>query len=441
MRPVTRPAGGLVSAVRPGAIAEEMGIEPGDRIVSINGHRLRDVIDYQFYRADEQLTLVVERSGLEHTLEIDRDYDEELGLEFCEPLFDGLVECQNRCPFCFVQQMPKGMRRTLYIRDDDYRYSFLLGNYVTLTNLGDKDWRRIGEQRLTPLYVSIHATDLNVRRRVLGNPTAPDIVEQIERLGSMGIDVHGQVVISPGVNDGPELQRTIAESLALWPTIQTLAVVPVGITRFHRSRIRTLDPSDASSALDTVQAISSRARGRTGGTWLYPSDELYLLAGRPIPDSSHYDSEAQWENGVGMVRALLDDWTSLQGGLKQRVGATPITLVCGTLVAPILDPMAKDLGRRLGADVRVVPVPNAFFGDTVTVSGLLTAVDVLSRLSNVRPLGHVYLPRAMFDAAGYLTLDDVSLDDVRSRLGAPVSLVESMSQVVAALECDKDVLE
>lgn len=231
---MARNRGGRISAVADGSVGEEIGLEPGDLLVSINGHALRDVIDYQFYSAEEDLLLVVERAGRRHRLEVERDYDEDLGLSFAEPVFDGMRLCRNRCPFCFVAQLPAGLRRTLSLRDDDYRYSFLSASYITLTNLTEEDWLRIDEQHLSPLYVSIHASDLAARRALLGNPTAPDVMAQLGRLGQMGITVHGQIVVSPGLNDGEVLWRTIDDVAALWPTVQTLAVVPVGLTAFHR---------------------------------------------------------------------------------------------------------------------------------------------------------------------------------------------------------------
>jgi putative radical SAM enzyme (TIGR03279 family) len=241
--------GGVIAAVLPDGVGAEVGLEPGDILLSINGHPLCDVLDYRFYSAEEELDLIVERAGERHRIEIERDYDEALGIEFSAPLFDQLRLCNNHCPFCFVQQMPKGLRRSLYLHDDDYRTSFLSGSFVTLTNLTETDWRRIVEQHLSPLYVSIHATDLAARRAVLGNPNAPDIVEQLRRLGQMGIQVHGQIVISPGVNDGEVLRRSIEGISALWPTVRTLALVPVGLTRYHRGGVRLLRPNEAANIL------------------------------------------------------------------------------------------------------------------------------------------------------------------------------------------------
>ena len=427
-------AGGAISSVHPDSIGAEIGLEPGDRLLSINGHALRDQVDFQYYGAEEELALVVERAGQRHRISVERDYDEDLGIEFAEPVFGGLRLCTNRCPFCFVQQMPKGMRRSLYVHDDDYRYSFLLGNFVTLTNLTEEDWQRIGEQRLSPLFVSIHATDLDVRRQLLGKPDAPDILEQLSRLSRAGIVVHGQIVIVPGINDGDVLRCSIADLAGLWPTVQTLALVPVGLTRFHRGDIHNLDGEDARRALDTVAEFSPLIRQRFDSTWLYPSDELYLLAGAPLPDAAFYDDSAHLENGVGMVRGLLDDWAEAREGLTRGdLTGRCITLVCGTLIAPILSEPVAALAEETGLWVDLVPVTNRFFGETVTVSGLLTGGDVLAVLSG-RELGEiVFLPRAMFDADGERTLDDLGLDSLSEELGVPVALVSTMSEVLGSL--------
>jgi len=426
--------GGHVAQVEPGSIAEEIGIRPGDLLVSINGHPLRDVIDYQFYGAEEELELHIRRGNRVHRVQVERGYEEDLGLRFTEPLFDGLRECVNRCPFCFVAQMPRGLRRSLYVRDDDYRLSFLQGTFVTLTNLEEDDWQRIGEQHLSPLYVSIHATDLRVRRALLGNPHAPDIMAQLRRLERINITVHGQIVIVPGQNDVAILEQTVRSLLNLWHTVQSLAVVPVGLTRLCREPLRTLTPAEATDVLALVGQLEPDIRQRTGRTWLYPSDEMYLLAGVDVPGASFYDEPAQRENGVGLVRALLDDWEATIGDLKQDMfSGVRATLVCGTLIAPTLQDLAKEAGSITGARLSVLPVPNRFFGSTVTVSGLLTGQDVLDVLQARELADVVCIPRSMLDEAGERTLDDMTVDGLSQELGVPVEPVSSMSDIVDLL--------
>lgn len=426
-----KPRGGVIAAVAPGSIGAEIGLEPGDVLEAVNGHPLRDVIDYRYYTAEEELSLVVSRGSERFTLEIERDYDEELGLTFTEALFDGLRECNNHCPFCFVRQMPPGLRRALYVRDDDYRASFLSGSFITLTNLTEEDWARIGEQRLSPLYVSIHSSDLELRRLLLGNPQAPDVMMQLRRLGEMGISVHGQIVIIPGMNDGEALRKTITDVASLWPTVQTLALVPVGITRFHRGGLRPMRPDEARAVLEIAHAFWAEYRAAWGHTWLYPSDELFLLAGEPIPPASFYDDPAQRENGVGLVRHLLDDAETLKQRWRPTKTPHTVTLVCGSLIAPILERLAAEFAAWSGWQVQVVSVVNRFFGETVTVSGLLTGQDVFAALEG-RDLGEwVALPRAMFNAEGTQTLDGVPLTAFAERLGVPVILAETLYEALS----------
>ena len=427
--------GGLISAVDPDGIAAEVGIEPGDRLLSINGHPLRDIIDYQYYGADEELTLAIQRGDEVHSVEIERDYDEALGITFAEPLFDGIRRCTNQCPFCFVAQLPRGMRRSLYVRDDDYRYSFLQAGFVTLTNLDEEDWQRIGEQRLSPLYVSVHATDLAVRRRLLGNPDAPDVVEQLVRLADMGIIVHAQAVLVPGLNDGAVLSETIERLLALWPTVQSLALVPIGLTSHCPRPLEPLSPADARAVLAQAEEHRPAIVPRTGTTWLYPSDEMYLLAEREVPPASFYQDDAQRENGVGLVRLLLDDWALASSRLKRiPAGGLKITLACGTLIAPVLAPLVHEASAVTGADLALVPIENRWFGASVTVSGLLTGADLLAALAD-RDLGDlVCIPRAMLDENGERTLDDLTLAELADRLGVSVRPVTTMSEVLDALE-------
>ena len=437
----SRPDGsGLVSLVQPDSPAYAAGLRAGDTLLSINGHALRDVIDYHFYGAEEDLEITFKRGGKKATVNIERPYGEDLGLEFSALTFDGIRLCENQCGFCFVQQMPKGLRKSLYIRDDDYRYSFLMGNFVTLTNLDKGDWARLKEQRLSPLYVSVHATDRELRSQILGTGSAPDILEQIQRLGRAGIEVHTQIVLLPGVNDGLTLQRTVHDLAALHPTVASIAMVPIGLTRYHSCGLRSLTPQEAKDVLAFTRSVRPRFRHSTGVGLLYPSDELYLLAGQRLPSARSYDGYPQLANGVGLVRQLLEDWGRAKrrdclGHRDQRAAwhHAMVTLVCGTLIAPTLQALSAELAEMVGTKVQVVPVANQFFGPTVTVSGLLLAQDVIAAVQGM-DLGQVLvLPRAMFDDAGNVTLDDYSLADIERKLGVPVTLAETLSEVIEAL--------
>ena len=442
---------GVIAEMRSGSTAAELGLRPGDVLVSINGHVLRDVIDYRFYGSEEELELVVEQGGERIVYEVERRYDQELGIEFAEPTFDGLRLCNNHCEFCFFKGLPPGMRRSLYIKDDDYRYSFLFGNYITLTNLTEDDWDRLAEQRLSPLYVSVHATDLALRRRMLGNLATPDVVEQLERLGSLGIQVHTQIVLIPDLNDGPHLARTVADLALLYPTVQSIAVVPLGLTRYHHCPFRTYTPDEAKPIVAQISDWQRAYRRQHGLNLVYASDEWYLLAGLDVPPAEEYDGFPQLENGVGMTRVFLDERVQVTGRRSQVTGrrsqvtgrrsqvtgcksqVVKFSLVCGTLIAPLLEDVAAKLAGRMGLTMEVIPVVNDFFGPMVTVSGLLTGQDVVEALWG-RDLGDVvFLPRAMFDASGELTLDDMSPAVIGERLGVRVEVAGTMGEVIGSL--------
>ena len=442
--------GGLIEAVAPGSVAAGAGLQAGDRLLAINGHPLRDVVDVQFYAAEESLSLLVERRGAQWELEVERSYGQDLGLSFANPTFDvDIRRCANRCEFCFVKGNPPGperLRRSLYVKDDDYRYSFLFGNFVTLTNLTAEDWARLEEQRLSPLYVSVHATEPDLRARFLGRAggrSTPDILEQLRHLGDLGIEVHTQVVLVPGLNDGPHLDRTLADLSALvGDPVASVGVVPVGLTRFHRGGCRPYTPAESRAVLDQVAPWQARGLERWDYRLVYPSDEWYLVAGRRVPPAEVYDDFPQVENGVGMVRLLLDEWQELRGQVGRR-RLRPATLVCGTLIAPVLEGIVAELNERTKASRpagwQVVPVVNELFGPVTTVSGLLIGGDVLAALRG-RELGElVLLPRAMFtgrygagSAPPGTTLDDVHVDQMAAQLGVPVAMAGTLSEALAA---------
>jgi len=411
-------AEGLILAVAPDSLAERVGLQAEDALISINGRQLRDAIDVSFYSAEKDLTLQVRRDRRELTIEAERRYDEPLGLEFAEPTFDGIRRCNNRCEFCFVAQMPPGLRPSLYVKDDDYRYSFLSGSYVTLTNLDEADWARIGEQHLTPLYVSVHATDHDLRRRILHNPAAPDVMAQLRRLADLGIEVHTQIVVLPGLNDGPRLDRSIGDLSELYPTVSSVSVVPVGLTRFHRGGCRTHTLSEMRAVFRQVTGWQARLYERLGVRFAHLSDEWYLRLGEEVPPAGAYDGLNLTENGVGLVRQFLDRFrvSERQGGGSHLASAKSQTLtwVTGTLFAPVLRSLVAD------SHATVIPVVNRFLGETVTVAGLLTGQDVIEQLRG-RELGQVALPPAMFGGPSNQSLDEMRPSEVASALGHPVA--------------------
>lgn len=416
--------GGEVIAIVPGSPAADLDLRPGDRILTINGQEMRDVIDYQFAAADDALALVVERSG--HTRKIEASGEQAVGVRFKDPAFDGITWCNNKCPFCFVKMNPARARPSLYLKDDDFRYSALYGNFVTLTNLTDESWQRIEQQRLSPLYVSVHATDLTLRRRLLGNPAAPDVLGQLDRLSGIGVTYHTQAVLCPGINDGSELDQTVEQLAERHPNALSLSLVPVGLTGVgrHPPYLRRHTADEAAAIVARANAYRKRFRRDFGITWLYPSDELYLMGGVTVPPARHYDGYAQYQNGVGMVRSLFDEWAQLRrraGRLEKR-----LTVVTGTLIAPHVAPMLGQLGAEL------VPVENRYFGSVVNVAGLLTGRDILDALKSRESLGEVIaLPRSTLDTPGDRFLDDLTPAQLEAELGRPIAFVETLKELLA----------
>jgi putative radical SAM enzyme (TIGR03279 family) len=433
--------GGVIVGVEPGSVAWRAGLRPGDILEAINGHRLRDLIDVHYHSAEERLKLSARRNGVLFTRHVRRSYGEDLGLTFASLTFDGPIRrCTNNCDICFVKQNAPGMRRSLYVKDDDYRYSFLSGSFVTLTNLTDDDWKRLEEQRLSPLYVSVHATEPALRRTFLRRPDAPDIRDQLRQLGRLGVEVHTQVVVVPGLNDGAALDQTIENLAALYERpVLSLSLVPLGLTRFHRGSCRPNTPAEAQKLLAQARHYGSRFRRELGSRFVFPSDEWYLMLGYEVPPAPAYEDFPQVENGVGMTRLLLDEWAALRSRLPD-LPRQQVTLVCGTLIGPVMRRIWGEWSRLTRMHVEVVPVHSAFWGEMVTVSGLLTAQDVLAALE-ARDLGQaVLLPRAMFtgsygagEAPPDVTLDDVSLAELGQTLGRPTLPAGTLQEALDAL--------
>jgi len=448
------PRGGVVESVEAGSPCDEAGVRPGDILLSINGRKLRDVIDYQFFAADEeQLELELAPGESPRQIRTVTAYcnaEESPGLTFTEPTFSPIRECNNHCPFCFIDQLPGSMRNSLYIRDDDYRYSFLFGNFVTLTNLNERDWERLAEQRLSPLYVSVHATDLRMRRVLLGNNRVPDVRAQLERLFSLGIRVHTQVVTCPGMNDGAVLEQTVRELATHFPHVLSIGVVPVGLTRTPReilagpepscSRIlpsaadlplRTFLPDKARTVVRQTRRWQREFRGRYDCSVVYTSDEFYLLCQEPVPPAAAYDGYPQYENGIGMVRDLIDDWKRLRRRLARRPAprrGPSASLVCGEMIGEALGDLVQQWSATTGAQAEMVVVPNTFFGPRVRVSGLLTGGEIMANAH--RYAGEiVILPSVMLDKTGSRLLDGVTPHELTAQLNKPVYFAGYLSEV------------
>lgn len=428
---------GRVVAVEPGSLAAEMGVRAGDEVLAVNGHPVEDVIDVQFYAAEDEVEITFLRNGHQQSAIRHRPSGQPLGIEFAHPTFDiDIRRCNNLCPFCFVLQTAPRMRRTLYIKDDDYRYSFLFGHFVTLTNLSAHDWERIEAQHLSPLYVSVHVTDLARRREFLRNPNAPDVMEQLRWLAERGIECHTQLVVTPGLNDGDYLERSVRDLATFYPSVLSVSVVPVGLTKHHKYGLRPNTVAEAHAVLDAVHGWQAEFRRACGVGLVYATDEWYLVAGREIPPREAYDGLALEENGLGQVRRFLEDWRSLEREVRRRRSSAlrgrAATLITGTLFAPTLARTAQAFGAAVGARLEVLPVTNERLGATITVAGLLMGMDVTAQAGG-RELGEfVVLPRVMFDHPQGVSLDDISPLTIARSLDRPLFLADAMGDVLHA---------
>jgi len=414
----------VVASVRPRTVAAEAGLVAGDRILTINGRPLRDAIDFQFYGAEDRLELRVEREGGRRALRLRRRPGAALGLELEAPRPGDIATCANKCVFCFIHQLPRGMRRSLYVKDDDFRLSFLHGNYITLSDLDEPSFERILAQRLSPLYVSVHATDPELRWRLLGRPKhSVDILPRLERLAKAGIRVHAQIVLCPDWNDGAHLERSVRELAPLHPQVATTAIVPVGLTR-HRERLpslRTLTDDEARALVDTVAGWQARFLDTLDTRFVFLGDEVYLQAGRPLPCAEAYEGFPIAEDGVGLVRRFEDGFARARARRRAGVGGPRVTVVSGALYAPRLAGLLADV-----PGARVTAVPNAFFGGTVAVAGLLTGQDIQRHLATLGDLGDaVLVPAVALRDGDGVFLDDLTPADLARALGVPVTPVES----------------
>jgi putative radical SAM enzyme (TIGR03279 family) len=403
----------------------------GDRILAIDHLAPRDVIDLQLELPTAR-QVCIERGEQRHELQAPPDGFDPAALVIDDPVPGGIRECNNHCEFCFIRGLPAGLRSTLYVFDDDYRYSFLWGNFLTLTNLNEADWARIGFQRLSPLNVSVHATDPAVRRSLLNNRHAPDILPQLDRLGRLGIQVNTQVVLCAGINDGEVLERTIAELAERQPSVASVSVVPVGLTRFSRVRnMRRPTTDEARRVVGQIAHWQASLRTRLGTGFVYASDELHVLAEAEIPDADYYDGYPVLTNGVGLLRSMLDDWERLP---KKRAAARRVAFVTGRLAAPALGRIADSWAAVGGWRPEVHVVDNVFFGTDVTVSGLLTGADLLRTLRALPPtIDDVVLPRSPFGFDGETTLDGISAKEVGAAHPARVHIAATPSELLVIL--------
>ena len=438
---VTRqPQPAVVDQVEQGSIGEELGFEPGDQLMSINGVRPRDLIDYRYLCVSEELHLEVrDASGELHQVDLEKDADDGLGLGFTEALFDGLRQCNNHCPFCFIDQQPPGHRHSLYLKDDDYRLSFLYGSYLTLTNLTEADWQRIDQQRLSPLYVSVHATEPKLRERLLVNPRAGLLMQQLSWFGERDLQVHAQVVVCPGLNDGAALERSLRDLASHgrgdWPAVLSAAVVPVGLTRFRPpdDGLVPVSPACARTVIDQVEILQQEFQQHLGTRFAWLSDEWYLIAGLPLPPRLDYEDLPQQENGVGTIRAFLEALDDATRTLPERVDQPRrCSWVVGRIVASALRPVTDRLSAIHGLEVQLLGLPSPYWGQDQVVTGLLTGEDLLKGLDGLDLGDELLLPSVMLRQGQPVFLDDVTLEQLQESLPVPVRIVHGAADIVAA---------
>lgn len=433
-----RPA--KITRVLPDSIAAEIGFEPGDAIVAINGTHPRDLIDYQFLCADEFLEIeAIDGAGKTHYFEIEKDYDDDLGLEFETALFDGLIQCNNRCPFCFIDQQPPGKRDSLYLKDDDYRLSFLYGSYLTLTNLTEREWQRIEQMRLSPLYVSVHATEPEVRIRLLKNPRAGQIMSQLQWFQERRLQIHAQVVVCPGINDGIHLEKTLQDLASFHqgdiPAVASVAVVPVGLTRFRppEDELIPVTQAKAVEVIAQVQQLQAKFRQQFGSNFAWLADEWFLIAQQELPPESHYEDYPQIGNGVGSIRQFIKQFQATAQKMLPASLKIPhrLTWVVGNAVAQAFQPLVRQLNKVEGLTVNLVPLQSDYWGQEITVTGLLTGQDLLAGLQG-KDLGDgILLPSLMLKHDDTKFLDDMSVEQLSQQLGVKIIPVSGIEDLLA----------
>lgn len=442
---------GKILKVYPDSLAEELELVPGDKLLEINGMKLRDIIDVSFAFADEEITMLVEHEdGQQEVYEFDKDYDEELGVEFESAVFDGIRHCANNCLFCFVDQVAPDMRESLNIKDDDYRMSFLYGNFITMTNMVDADFQRIKQYHLSPLFVSVQCTNPDLRQKLLRCRTAGNLAAQLDKLEAADVEYHTQIVLCRDLNDGEELERSLRDIVARQPHALSVAIVPVGLTRFRQDcyPLKSFDKESAARVVEQVEAYQRQQREKDGRTFIYLADEFYLLAGRELPPAEYYDGFPQLDNGIGLARNFMeefavavaeaDDSKAALAAHKQQDNRDNraklrLAVVSGTSISPLMAELAESISGA-GEQVTMVPVPNHHFGTTVNVSGLLTAKDMLAALQDVAgKVDGILIPESALRTGDNVFLDDVSLSDFCARLPCRVETVGSGREYFHAL--------
>ncbi len=422
----------LITAIEEGSIADQLGLVVGDTLLRINGQKMEDIFDYQYLVADEVIVLLIRHAdGTEEEIEFEKDEDMDLGITFGSSLMDEYRSCHNKCIFCFIDQMPEGMRETLYFKDDDTRLSFLQGNYVTLTNLKDEDLDRIIRYKLAPINISVQATEPDLRRQMLNNRFAGDILEKIKKLADAQIPMNGQVVLCKGYNDKEHLDRTISDLSQFLPYMESLSVVPIGVTKF-RDGLTKIDPfnrDEAREVLDQIHSWQRKLKEQYGNRFVHASDEWFLLAELPLPDEEYYEGYGQIENGVGMLRSFISEFEAC---LKEVTGdnrTREVSIATAKLAYPMICYFAEELEKKFpNLKVHVYCIKNYFFGETITVTGLMTAGDIIKQVKDQALGEELLLPENVLKADEPIFLDDMTLSEFQKTLQVPVNIVQSNGQ-------------
>lgn len=413
----------IISEVLKDSIAQELEFQKGDKIISINGEKPQDMIDYRYMMCCEDVDIELERTnGDIEIFEIEKDFDDDLGIVFESAVFDRIKPCTNHCIFCFVDQQPEGLRKSLYIKDDDYRLSYLQGTYITLTNLTAKDKERIQSLHLGPLYVSVHTTNPELRAKMLNNPKAANILEDLKWLKQADIPIHAQIVLCPGYNDGEELENTLKDFENFKSIIQSIAIVPVGITRFHKNNLKTLTTKNALHVIKQVEAFNTKLKKHIA----MASDEFFLKADYPIPNKKYYGNFAQLEDGVGAIRLLTDDFEKRKKKLPKSV-KTPLNLTFAVAQSSvkIFKEITKTLNQIQNCHCEIVELKNDFFGSNVTVAGLITGNDLISQLKN-KNIETLIIPSIMLRPFSCDFLDNITVEEVQKELGCKIVVIQDI---------------
>jgi len=413
-----------------GSIAWDLDIQKGDKLITLNGKEIIDIIDYRYEVSNEFIQLEIEKAtGERYIFEVEKDYDEDLGLVFEEEIIDRPKHCRNKCIFCFIDQLPKGVRKSLLFKDDDYRFSFLQGNFITMTNMSEEEIARVIKYKLSPLYVSIHATDDDVRVKMINNPNAKGIMDKLKKLCKNGIEVHGQIVLCPEINDGKILDKTIKDLSSLYPGVKSIAVVPVGLTD-HRERLyklRTFTKEEAKNVVEQVSSWQKKLKKELGSSFVFLSDEFYVMAGVTIPSYYHYEGFPQIENGVGLMALFKHQFERSLKGLKKNkskdINTTPYVIVTGVAAYRFMEEIAEKL-REIGFNVKVEKIHNEFFGHNITVAGLVVGKDIINQLKDKINEEVLVIPDVMLRESSNVFLDDTTVEEIEKELGTKVIVSE-----------------